>query len=327
MPENPFTERGRITNSERFIGRWGELSLLFDRIESRRPVLIHGVAGIGKSSLITHVVQSAALNLERPDLRAFYLDLRGATGTAQIYNTLINALGQRGDTNAAFEVARATFDRPVLICLDHAHTILKTDWGDGLLEALARMVRSGAIMLVVALTGDPPLLSERFAMIGLGAFAPTEVRLLTETYLEETDVTFTPRELDQLATLSAGHPAYLQRAAFHLFRAKLDPQVHWRSEYLAEAHDQPIPGAPLPPAVFTGNDDGNGFRAQYDSADGEIIRSGPPLLAVPEPPAILLYLLPICVGILIAIAGFPIIGVLFALLVTGVLWFRNRTLR
>jgi hypothetical protein len=189
------------------------------------------------------------------------------------------------------------------------------------------MVRSGAIMLVVALTGSPPLLSERFAMIGLGALAPTEVRLLTETYLEGTGVTFTPRELDQLAILSAGHPAYLQRAAFHLFRAKHDPQVQWRSEYLAEARDRPIPGAPLPPAVFTGAGDGNALRSQYDLADGEIVPAGPPLLAVPEPPVILIYVLLLCGGLLIASIGFPLIGIGSAVLLIAMLWFWNHRLR
>jgi hypothetical protein len=327
MSENPFIERGRITNPERFIGRWGELSLLFDRMDARQPVLIHGVPGIGKSSLITHVVQSAAINLERPELRAFYLDLRGATSMEQVYATLISALGDRGETNAAFEVALATFDAPVLICFDNAQAILTTDWGDRLLEALARMARSRAIMLVVAHTGSPPLLSERFAMIGLGAFAPTEVRLLTETYLEETGVTFTPRELDQLAILSAGHPAYLQRAAFHLFRAKQDPQVQWRTEYLAEARERPIPGSPLPPAVFTGAGEGNALRSQYDLADGETVPAGPPLLAVPEPPVVLIYVLLICCGLLIAIIGFPFIGIVSTVLLIGMLWFWNHRLR
>ena len=36
--ENPFTERGRITDPSRFAGRWSELSLLFERLESSRPL-------------------------------------------------------------------------------------------------------------------------------------------------------------------------------------------------------------------------------------------------------------------------------------------------
>ena len=60
---NPFTQRGRIDDPARFVGRWGELSLLFGALEARRPVFVVGVAGIGKSSLLAHVVQSASINL------------------------------------------------------------------------------------------------------------------------------------------------------------------------------------------------------------------------------------------------------------------------
>src|SRR6266542_7149639 len=87
-PINPFTERGRITIPEHFAGRWSELSLIFERLEAGRPVLISGGPAIGKSSLLTHIVQSAAVNLEIPELRAYYLDLRGAESAAQIYATV-----------------------------------------------------------------------------------------------------------------------------------------------------------------------------------------------------------------------------------------------
>src|SRR3954451_20361960 len=98
MLTNPFTERGRITDAAHFAGRWSELSLIFERLEAGRPVLISGPAGVGKSSLITHVVQSAAVNLELPELRAYYLDMRDAESATEIYDTVAKALGQRGDT-------------------------------------------------------------------------------------------------------------------------------------------------------------------------------------------------------------------------------------
>lgn len=36
MIKNPFTQRGRSTNPEYFIGRWIELSLIFERIEAKQ---------------------------------------------------------------------------------------------------------------------------------------------------------------------------------------------------------------------------------------------------------------------------------------------------
>ena len=279
---NPFTERGRITDPTRFAGRWAELSLIFERLEAARPVLIAGPPGIGKSSLLTHVAQSAAVNLEIPELRSFYLDLVGAVSAAEVYQTVVEALGQRGDTSAALEVALMGFDAPVLLCLDNAQAALAAGWGEGLLEALARMARGGALMLVAAVEGSVPPLSERFAAIRLGALAQAEVRLLVETYLDVAGISFSVAELREIAALSAAHPAYVQRAAFHLFESKLDPSIDWRAAYLAEARVRPVPGAPLPPAVFEGQAQGRVAQSVYGEEQYAGVGNIPQLLPLPE---------------------------------------------
>ncbi|HEX9369668.1 MAG TPA: ATP-binding protein [Roseiflexaceae bacterium] len=301
---NPFTERGRITHPERFAGRWAELSLIFERLEAGRPVLIAGPPGIGKSSLLTHVTQSAAVNLELPELRAFYLNLAGGGSAAAVYQTVATALGQPGDTLAALELAVIAAGEPVLLCLDDAQVAIAAGWGAGLLESLARIVRGGSLLLVVAVEGAAPLLSERFAAISLGALAPTEVRLLVDAYLDGAGVSFTPAELRDIAVLSYAHPAYVQRAAFHLFQSKLDPSLDWRAAYLAEARARPIPGAPLPTAVFEGQ--GKGWLAQ--SAYGEEQYAGatksPQQIPLPETPTALIF-------------GIPLLGALLLLALTG----------
>ncbi|GAB4121775.1 MAG: ATP-binding protein [Roseiflexaceae bacterium] len=317
---NPFDQRGRITDPTRFVARWNVLSLLFDRIEADRPVLITGVAGIGRSSLLTHVVQSAAVNLEIPTLRSYYLDVSSAPHANSIYETLVGALGDRGDTQAALEVALATTSDPVLVCLDGAERLASAEWGQRLLEALARMARSGTLMLIVAVRGEPPQLSERYATIALGAFAPSEVRLLTEAYLEGYEISFSPAETRQLAALSAGHPAYLQRAAYHLFRFKRNPEVRWIDDYLIEARNRPIPGAPLPPSVFEGAD-GDADPSRYDDlVEGDIPPARPNLQALPEVPLFLIYLIPLLIGVLLGMLGWIAAGVVVALAGSTAIW-------
>ena len=252
---NPFTQRGRIDDPARFVGRWGELSLLFGALEARRPVFVVGVAGIGKSSLLAHVVQSASINLERFDLRAFSLDLAVAESERDVYRVIIEALRGRGASPQALRELLAESDSPTLLCLDNAQVASACGWGDDMLDEFARMVRAGLLMLVVAQEGEPPVLSERVVVVRLGAFAPSEVRLLAEAYLEESDVVFTPRNMRHLYELSHGHPGYLQRAAFHLFASKLNPEYDWVRAYLAAQRATPIPGAPLPPPVFAGADE------------------------------------------------------------------------
>lgn len=289
IPTNPFTERGRIIRPERFIGRWRELSLIFERLETRRPILITGVAGIGKSSLLTHIAQAASATLELPTLESLYIDLAQLDSAAAMYRLISEALGSAGDNAAALELALIERGDPVLLALDGAETAIAAGWGELVLEALARIARrstpspsymdtaldgSTDLMVVAACTGAAPLLSEPFAVITMGAVAATEVRLLTDAYLDETDVSFAPRELHELWQRSAGHPAYLQRAAFHLFRAKTEPGYDWRTAYRDEVRSLPVPGAPLPPGVFEG--DPNPSRDGL-SDDTVVVGDGPQL--------------------------------------------------
>jgi hypothetical protein len=324
---NPFIERGRITAPAHFSGRWSELSLLFERLEAGRSVIVTGPPAIGKSSLLTHVMQSAATNMDLPDLHAYYLNLKAPGSAAEVYRVIIEALGQRGNTLAALEVALISADVPVLLCLDDAQVAVSAGWGTQLLEDLARLARGGSLLLVVAFDGASPILSERFATINLGAFASPEVRLLAEAYLDDTGITFTPFEIRALADLSAAHPAYLQRAAFYLFQSKVQPGLDWRAAYLAEARAQPIPGAPLPPEVFEGAN--NEMRSStYAEEQLRDTSSEPSTLQLPELDPALLVLVPLLLSALLFLTtgntALVIIIVVGSVVGCGFLWQRRR---
>jgi len=268
---NPFTERSRITDPAKFAGRWREVSMVFERLERRRPVMLAGQPGVGKSSTLTHVAQSAGAVLELPTLASFFIDLAAMPDAATVYRLLARDLGGRGDAPEDLLAALRRAGRPAIVCLDRADTAIAAGWGEGLLERMARIARASVpsevggiaaagenlhdLMLVAAGGASPPALSEPFAAVGLGALAPAEVRLLAEAYLDEGGVQFSQGELRELAALSAGHPAYLQRAAFHLYEAHTRPDYDWRAAYLGEARERPIPGAPLPPEAFRGEGD------------------------------------------------------------------------
>ncbi|MBC8163240.1 MAG: ATP-binding protein [Roseiflexaceae bacterium] len=296
---NPFTQRGRITEPARFAGRWSELSLLFGALEARRPVFVVGVAGVGKSSLLAHVVQSAAINLERFDLRAFSLDLAAAEAEADVYRVVIEALRGRGASPQALRELLAESDAPMLLCLDNAHLANAHGWGEPMLDELARMARAGLLMLVAAQKGEPPVLSERVVVIRLGAFAQSEVRLLAEVYLEGSGVGFTPRNMRHIYQISQGHPSYLQRAAFHLFESKLRPEYEWVRAFFEEARTVPIPGAPLPAPVFEGAAilAEESLAPDHGSTDAPV--PAPPSFELVEPSGQLALLLPVMLALLL----------------------------
>jgi hypothetical protein len=212
------------------------------------------------------------------------------------------------------ELALLAAGTPVLLCLDNAQGPLAEGWGAALLEALARVARGADLLLVVATEGTPPPLSEPFAIIRLGALAQTEVRLLVEAYLDDDQITFTPAELRQLSELSAAHPAYVQRAAYHLYQSKLDPSLDWRAAYLLEARVQPIPGAPLPPAIFEGRRQDQVEQSGYGEMSGEQSSSGPIQLPLPDAAPILILL----VALILALLAYLISGSLLLALASAI---------
>ncbi|NJN18152.1 MAG: hypothetical protein HC822_18745 [Oscillochloris sp.] len=95
---NPFTERERITRPERFAGRWREVSQIFERLERRRPVVLVGGPGVGKSSLLTHIAQSAGAVLEMPQLLTLFLDLALLPDAETTYRLILRELRAPGET-------------------------------------------------------------------------------------------------------------------------------------------------------------------------------------------------------------------------------------
>lgn len=288
---NPFTERGRIKDPARFTGRWREVGMVFEGLERRRPVMIAGAPGAGKSSLLTHVAQSAGAVLELPDLDALYLDLAVLPDAETVYALVGRELRGRAATAGELEAALVRFGRPVLLCLDGADAAMAAGWGADLLERLARIARRSTpaldegerllpdthdLMLVAAVGAEAPALSEPFREVRMGALPAAEVRLLTEAYLGEGEDGFSGEELRALAELSAGHPAYLQRAAYHLYEARTRPGYDWRAAYLAEVRERPVIGAPLPPELFRGEGAGEDEAALHPEGAADAARARPP---------------------------------------------------
>ncbi len=276
---NPFTERSRITEPARFTGRWREVSMVFEQIERRRPAMLAGAPGVGKSSLITHVAQSAGAVMEIPGLRSLFLDLAVLPDAPTCLGLIVRALGGRGESMDDLELALAEEGHTMLVCMDNVDSAIMAGWGEALLERLARLARRSVpvypggiappgagefdLLLVAAAGREPPRLSEPFGAVTLGAMPASELRLLCEAYLDGTGVEFSAEELRELGRLSAGHPAYIQRAAYHLFIAHTEPGYGWRAAYLADARERPVPGAPLPPAVFSGEGQGAHVESLY----------------------------------------------------------------
>ncbi|KPV49899.1 hypothetical protein SE17_30015, partial [Kouleothrix aurantiaca] len=73
------------------------------------------------------------------------------------------------------------------------------------------------------------------------------------------------------------------RAAFYLFQSKTGGSPDWQAAYRAEVRERPVPGAPLPPAVFEGGKLAGVAQSSYGaSAEGGQGKAGPNQHALPE---------------------------------------------
>ena len=91
----PF-ETQMLRDATLFVGRWGELQLVMQAIDKRRPVLVVAPPQSGKSSLLFHAVAAGGILLDHDDLPAFYLDMAEFPDIEAVETTIAEAFAPAG---------------------------------------------------------------------------------------------------------------------------------------------------------------------------------------------------------------------------------------
>ncbi|MCP4416031.1 MAG: ATP-binding protein [Chloroflexi bacterium] len=189
---SPFSDRGMITDPNRFFGRAAETQKIFNALAGPKPqcVSIIGERRIGRSSLLQHILRSYPQHLPQPDRYRFaYLDLaRDTCGyPEQFYAEVAQAFGG----NVTNELSPQQFDDWLsnqnpqrawryIILLDEFNALQRRreQFGDDFYDGLRSRANAGEITFVLA--SHIPLheiaLANNFSSTFFGIFTPVDLK-------------------------------------------------------------------------------------------------------------------------------------------------------
>lgn len=230
-PANPFYTSGRINAPQQFFGRQRLVREIRAELEKRCNVSLVGASQIGKSSLLYYLYATRANWLPDPNVALEYVDLQGILDEADFCETILDKLGQRGDSLRALK--RALSEREVILLLDEMERLAEQDFNPRLHDLLRSLAQEPHFAMCLATQrplvevfparapGGVSPFHNIFTVKTLGPFTVTEARGLLAARLANTGVTFSDQEIKDLLATSQCHPAELQRAASVLFEEKM----------------------------------------------------------------------------------------------------------
>lgn len=228
---NPFNDKGCIQDPDRFFDRKPLLHELLSGLNRGCNYSLVGDTQIGKSSIlwrICHHIGSEALNLERDNF--IYLDMQTIHDENQFFNALCDRL-KIAPPCRGFELERQLRGERYILCLDEIEKMIDRNNFSGNEQTELRGLSDGTttpFSLVIAsrtpLSQLFPDSSERTSPlynichpIKVTPFSDRIARDFIEHRLQDTGVTFTEDQINELINRSQGNPARLQEYAAHLY--------------------------------------------------------------------------------------------------------------
>lgn len=226
---NPFGDRGRITNLQKFFDREEILRQIFEQLSQGCSQSLVGESQVGKSSLL-HMIC-----LKGPELLPSYnfisLDMQCIRDEDDFFMALCQELSLESVCRG-FELFRKLRDKKYVLCIDEIERMTEPNDFSGRARTELRGLAEGSstpLTLVIAsrsplseLFPDSPEKTSPLAgicqQIILRPFPPNIARAFIEHRLANSAVTFTPAQIEQLIQKSNGHPARLQESAAELYR-------------------------------------------------------------------------------------------------------------
>ncbi|MGB0385947.1 MAG: caspase family protein [Ardenticatenaceae bacterium] len=238
ITQNPFGDRGRITDPKRFFDRKELMRQIFEELGKGMSVSLVGEREIGKSSILSMICEWGAQELKLPREAFAYLSMQWVHDEEEFYEALCDALHIKSSRGYKLTRALRSSGKRYVLCLDE---IEKMSW-DGFSKRIRSHLRGLAdghdapLTLVIASRlpladlfsdshhkyNDSPL-ANLCHQLDVGPFSPQIARNFLLHRLRGTNVTFSDPDINLLLTHSGGHPAKLQALAAKLFRHLTQP--------------------------------------------------------------------------------------------------------
>ncbi len=235
-PPNPFGETRPIRDKLRFVGRQEEMRTLFDMLEKGSSVVVQGEPKIGKTSLLYRVEARwkeqggrslGFVDFQRlMDLEDFYAELREMMKLSpecslrKLRKAWEKAEGllifdefdyapQRGITEKDVIFFRALTQGPLRILAASRRPLKEVFPDDGTASPFYNVLNP----------------------LRLGPLTEKEARILLDHPWAAGACRFSEPAVEELLRLTGRHPFLLHLAAYHRYRACLEPSYDWRTHY------------------------------------------------------------------------------------------------
>jgi hypothetical protein len=230
--DNPFGDRGRISNPSRFFDREDLLRDIFVELRKGSSLSLVGESQIGKSSLLAMVKHQGPTALAGTGKTFILIDMQTIRDEAEFFEALCAELGL-GQTLRGLRLKRALQHQQMVVCLDEIEKMTHPQAFSWEQRAELRGLAEGQdapLSLVIAsrsplsdLFPDNP--RETSPLAGLcgppfrvGPFSEAISGAFLRSRLLGHAVQFTEGQIAGLHEQSQGHPGRLQSMAAELYR-------------------------------------------------------------------------------------------------------------
>jgi hypothetical protein len=230
--DNPFGDRGRISDPSRFFDRDDLLRDIFVELRKGSSLSLVGESQIGKSSLLAMVKHQGPTALAGTGKRFILIDMQTIRDEAEFFEALCAELGL-GQTLRGLRLIRALQHQQVVVCLDEIEKMIHPQafsWEQraelrGLAEgqeAPLSLVIASRSPLTELFPDNPRETSPLAGLCGPPLRVPPFSEAISMAFLRSrllgNAVQFTEGQIAGLHQRSQGHPGRLQSEAEELYR-------------------------------------------------------------------------------------------------------------
>jgi hypothetical protein len=234
---NPFGNRGRISEAQQFFGRQALLQQIFEELRQGTSVSLVGDAGTGKSSILAMICRRGPDELSLEPEHFIYIDMQSISNEGKFFEALCEKLGFDQPLRG-FSLARKLQGQRYILCLDEIERI--ANWqsftadeyeelralADGADAPFTLVVASRSPLDVVfdddnVSTRTSPLHSLFNISLCVKAFTLQETIDFLNIQLQGSAIQFSVYDKSALYDQTQGNPARLQAAAADLYRRQL----------------------------------------------------------------------------------------------------------
>jgi hypothetical protein len=161
LPENPFGDRGRITDPSRFFDRDEILRRVFEALQQGASVSLVGESQIGKSSLLAMICARGPAKLQLPPTAFVQINMQSIRDEADFFEALCQELGIEPPCRG-YALRRKLKDTHHILCLDEVERMSHSDDFSGRERTELRGLADGAIAPLTLVTASRLPLSQLF---------------------------------------------------------------------------------------------------------------------------------------------------------------------